>query len=633
MIVGSGTSDQTHNKQSSTTGGRSKSTVSPGVHSRDTNEKHLIQNNNNNSKSKGPKVVAGDSGNVIFGDRSALLKDIKSKNESIGRKKRAAPKPPVLVDIDVGFDEQNTREEAAYSGERGSLEKSREKPERPPPPNAATNPMLNAQMGKSRQYGASSRDQTRNINDKINGSNKCHHQSSSKQAADSHVEPKRVQSKSSSPTPENEHFDANGFMSSCNNKNSNKTGKSPAGGQDQLFHNEKKGIARELSEVHHHHPIQDNSSSSGISSSISDSSASDPDGFKTKLVITTRQGLSPLIVPAPDDSTVTDYASSADDLHDSDSEFSDEMTMDFDEEEEQVEKRRMKLYEEYQGEDFAKYLKDEDEDVPKKKDIGNKKRKLKKRSKNEKINESTEKTVAPTISPTSTYSASSGENGGKRSLKLKLGQMFALPGAEGKQKSGHISPGGIHAFSYADSKIGTMTSEKDFDDNVYSTARRKSSGSGSAMFHETSDAQDLERSSSQRWWRKDMLSAKTLDSNSDIMLKVKRHDSHSDIDLTSSLSADSVNPAIHNGFGENHGGGGYKTDDEDKMNDFESYRKNNFLYNTKSRKPSGGSKPNTSLFRKISRSFKKSHYKEVSDNTVDNPLTMSLSKDKEDVHL
>ena len=631
MIVGSGASDQAHNKQSSTTGGRSKSTVSPGVHSRDTNQKHLIENNYNNNKSKGPKVIAGDSGNVIFGDRSALLKDIKNKNESIGRKKRVAPRPPVLVDIDVGFDEQNVSEEATYSEERGSLEKRQEKPERPPPPNVATNLMLNAQMGKSRQHGASPRDQTINTNDKINGINKYHHQPGSKPTTISKVEPKRVQSKSSTLTPENGHCEPDGFLSSYNgSSSSNKAGRSPTVGQNPLLRSNNTGI---VSEPHHHnHPVLDNSSSSGIGSSISDSSASDPGSFKTKLVIAARRGLSPLIVPATHESGATDYPSSADDLDDSDSEFSDEMTMDFDEEEEQVEKRRMKLYEEYQGEDFAKYLKDEDEDVPKNKNNRKKKRKLKKRDKNEKINDNTEKSVAPTISPTSTYSASSGENGGKRSLKLKLGQMFAFPGADGKQKSGHISPGGIHAFSYADSKIGTMTSEKDFDDNVYSTSRRKSSGSGSAMFHETSDAQDLERTSSQRWWRKDMLSAKTLDSNSDIMLKVKRHDSHSDIDLTSSLSADSINPAIHNGFGESHGGGGYKTDDEDKMNDFESYRKNN-LYDTKPRKPSGGSKSKTSLLRKISRSFKKSHVKEVSDNTVDNPLTMSLPSDKEGVYL
>ena len=181
VIVGSGASDQAHNKQSSTTGGRSKSTLSPGVHSRDTNQKHLTENNNNNSKSKGPKVIAGDSGNVIFGDRSALLKDIKNKNESIGRKKRVAPRPPVLVDIDVGLDQQNVSEEATYSEERGSLEKRQERPERPPPPNVTTNLMLNAQMGKSRQHGASPRDQTIYTNDKINGINKYHHQPGSNQ--------------------------------------------------------------------------------------------------------------------------------------------------------------------------------------------------------------------------------------------------------------------------------------------------------------------------------------------------------------------------------------------------------------------------------------------------------------------
>ena len=520
------------------------------------------------------------------------MKDIKHKNESLGRKKREAPRPPVLVDIDVGFSEQNVTEEAK-SEDRGSREKRQEPPARPPPPELAS-PVLSAQMGKSQQSGVLSREQGSNAKDKINGYN---HKFSSKLKTSANTEQEIHQQSSFT--------QQNGFMSTNHNK-----GDKCATGQNPL-HQDGKVTEGGF------HPILNNSNSSGIGSSIySDSSATDPDQFKTKLVITARpNGLSPMIFPAAADRGATDYASSADDLDDSDSDYSDEMTMDFDEEEEQVEKRRMKLYEEYQGEDFAKYLEDE-EDMPAK--SRKKKRKMKKRSKKE-MNDGVEKTVVPTISPTGTYSTSSGENPGKRSLKLKLGQMFSFPGAEGKQKSGQLTPSGIHAFSYADSKIGTI-SEKDFGKSMF-TSRRKSSGSGSAMFHETSDAQDFERTSSQRWWRKDMLSAKTLDSNSDIMLKAKRQD----IDLSSSLSADSINPAIHNGYAGH--GGGYKTDDDEKMNDFESYRKNTFLYNSKARKHSGSNKPNTSLFRKISRSFKKGQYKDVSDNTVDNPLSMAADKD------
>ncbi len=638
-------------------------------------------------------MLAGQSGNVIFGDKNALLKDIKHKNASTGKNKRDAPKSPVLVDVDVGFHEQNVGQEVPRA-ERGSPERRSQgvaaasasaaatMPVRPPRPSkmAAANKSA-APVRKSRPPGAlasssepgrshskdrgsghyqgsgsrdkldrrsSSKDRgnTRsrdsgskdkpkdkanshppNKKEKVNG----HSASSSKDKASSstpaHMTSSHSKPKSSAPD-ENFHIQVtvvgpkdNGAPGSMNPYNNNE-GEMRRTSENTVYVQSSKPSTSKAS-------VLDNSSSSGIGSSISESSETEQ--FKTKLLISSSpHGGGAVISPAPHYRNVVYYESSADDLDDSDSDFCDEMTMDFDEEEEQVEKRRLKLYEEYQGEDFSKYLKD-DEDFPKR--VRKQKKKVKKRDRKTTNESQLKKTVAPTISPSSSQKPSSAaENPGKRSLKLKLGQMLALPGLQDKLRGGGggSQPGvsGIHAFSYADSKIGTLSSERDIDENLLANShrRRKSSGSGSALFHDAGDATDFEQvgSHSHRWWTKDTLSAKTLDSNSDIMLKVKRHDAlqHMDFDLNSSLSADSINPLIHRN--------GYKTDDEDdrRRRDFESYRKSNFLYNSKGRKK--GSKPNTSLFRKISRSFKKSQLKDAPDNMVENPLSLS---DTDDVYL
>ncbi len=645
------------NKHLYTAGGRTKSSPSPGVHSPDSSRKHTSTSNGENK----PKVISGQSGNVIFGDKKALLKDIKNKKESVGRKKNAAPRPPVLVDVDVGFSEQDvggpheapagdTRSRPG-DGDGGKSPKpppasavsspprppplpppqhpptpTRPTPARPPPPKTTGSPTTRypAQMGKSQQQpGArSSRGEQRNANipaaDKTKATKDHYSKSSAKPGTKAQTERDRIP-KPPDPPKQNGHFSTKAFMSSTTNaKDARKSG---SGDVNVVRPGHGQGTSTSSSVQN---ALDNNSSSSGIGSSISESSVSgDPEQFKTKLVISSSPHGGAVISPAPDFRN-TVYCggadSSADELDDSDSDYCDEMTMDFDEEEEQVEKRRMKLYEEYQGEDFAKYLRD-DEDIPKR----NRKMKRKLKKKEKKGFTDDKKSVAPAISPTSTYSASSGENPGKRTLKKRLGNMF------GADKSKPGVPQGLskmQAFSYADSKIGTMSSGKDLDDDVYASYRRHAS-SGSGMFHESSDITDFERTQPQRWWSKDMLSAKTLDSNSDIMMKVKRQDAlgRRDVDLSSSLSADTINPAIHNGFGSNNG---YKTDeDDDRMINFESYRKNNFLYSSKGREK-GASKPNTSLFRKISRSFKKSHLKDLPDNTVANPLSLS---DKEGIYL
>ncbi len=606
----------------------------PGVHTQDARQSSHTQDAFNKAK----LVTSGD---VLFGNK-ASLQDVTNKNNSISRKKRSAPRPPVLVDIDVGFSEQingavdsedetsssrlgsnklnNAGSDKQKQGSSGVAVPPAPPPPRPPPPSQSAPPPprppppsqgLIAKQG--RQFTpAKQTPPIRQHKSKLQS-----HSSRNKDDAASDISD-------------------SDFMSSSSRSN---IGSERSGFTGSDLSSQRKGFSL------------DNSSSSGFASLL-DTSSDAADQFRTKLVITSA-GNKPIITQANGsvDTPIIlddyDLVSSSrkpirtlesesgveteDDLDSSGSSSfdEDEMTMDFEDEEEAVEARRMILYREYQGEDFSQYLNDdEDNPKPKKQSSKQRKHKGKKKSKHAKSGVKTggETPFNGTYSNqnNSSHSDKNSTAGKKGSLKLKLGHVFALPGSD-RPKTPEPSGGSVlHNFSYADSKMGMLSPENDIDEHMLtlrSRSRRSSLGSAKAEsdIGPHTVAPQVDDSLTKRWWSKDMLSAKTLDSNSDIMLKARRQDSPEDVDISSSYSADSINPAIQTQTKNYHMS---NTNDEDqKFNDFESYRKNNFLYSSKGSK---NSKPNTSLWRKISRSFKKGQF-DYNDNTTDNPLSLSVS--------
>ena len=595
----------------------------PGVHTQDA--KHNTHTQDVFSKAKLVTSGAGHS-DVLFGNK-ASLQDVSNKNNSISRKKRSAPKPPVLVDIDVGISEQingsvdsgddtsssrlgshksdNSGSDKQKQGSPGVAATPAPPPPRPPPPSQTAIAKLSLQ---GRQY------------------------TPAKQKAPVRQHKSKLQSYSSRNRDDTaSDFSDSDFMSSSSRSN---IGSERSGCTGSDLSSQRKPFSL------------DNSSSSGFASLLDTSS--DAEQFKTKLVITS-SGNKPVITQANGSADVPiilddyDLVSSSrkpirtlesesgveteDDLDSSGSSNfdEDEMTMDFEDEEEAVEARRMILYREYHGEDFSQYLND-DEDNPRPKKQNSKQRKHKSKKKSKKV-PSGNKTGGE--SPFSGAYSNKGNTshsyknstGKKGSLKLKLGHVFALPGTD-RPKTPESSGGSVlHNFSYADSKMGMLSPENDIDDQMLTLrSRSRRSSLGSAKLEGDSDLAPPENESlTKRWWSKDMLSAKTLDSNSDIMFKARRQDSPEDVDISSSYSADSINPAIQTQTKNYHIS---NTSDEDKkFNDFESYRKNNFLYSSKGSK---NSNPNTSLWRKISRSFKKGQF-DYNDNTTDNPLSLSAT--------
>ncbi len=442
-----------------------------------------------------PKIVQTSNSDIFFGN-NAKGDDVQEKNQE-SRKKRHAPAPPVLVDIDVGYLDQLRQAEGEDGGESGSQQLSQ---------------LHQPQQSHSANY--------------------THH--------------------------DNNPINANGFMNSYN-----------IGG------------------------LQD-----GTKLSLDQSSS----GVETDDNVTpngTIDGVPKAALPKDIRSIVKVEKANSNGYHSEESEDNfeeEECTLDFGEEEETVEGRYRQIYKEYQGEDYAKYLNDDGDEKPSKG-----KRRFKKK-----------KSPKPAQSPTSSSSTSSGDNSiqHKGNLQTKIGQMF-YHSHDGKFYKQTLTGNTIQNFSYSDSKIGNDVADNDLDESLY--------GKNPNVRYAKKPLEDpsrINRISSKRWWNKDTLSAHTLSSHSDILLKARKN-STTDIDLQSSFT----DP----GYDEDEQIRMRKSlnDSSDDFRDFESYRKNR-MYDVKSdSKKSGGKK---GFFKKISRSFNKKEKPSLElfgDNATVNPLRQS----------
>ena len=300
--------------------------------------------------------------------------------------------------------------------------------------------------------------------------------------------------------------------------------------------------------------------------------------------------------PAPA-SQGTDSSYHSDDGTDEEEE--DEVTLDFDHEDDDDHKKW--LYQEYHGDDYGQFLKDDaGADAG---EAGVAPRSRKKRQKRRKKKDEAQM-------PGSTASVSSSENATlkKRTLKGRLKAAFIgiskSGAADGEQPQGpptgnQVNGGSnIHTFSFADSKIGTSFIQQPgdaADDPVYGSA----TGSGPPDLAPCDAAYGGDR----KWWSTDTLSARTMSNNSDVMLR--RPSAHK----TLRSSQPTLNPTA-NGFGDLNGGTGELIDGMD----FESHRKS-VIYGVHTDRKS----QNKSIFRR----FKKDEKELVAnmiDNTVMNPL-------------
>ena len=272
---------------------------------------------------------------------------------------------------------------------------------------------------------------------------------------------------------------------------------------------------------------------------------------------------------------------------DSDSDFDeDECTLVFDDEDDgKAEDRHHRVYKEYQGEDFAQYLQDDENEA------GNRHQSTKGRHK--KCKQRTPSTAQSSPSHSAGKPATTPDKfqHKKAGLKEKLTSVFTLTKSDARSRylRGNRHPGNLQNFTYADSKMGTVESGSRRPRDVQS---------------------DIGEYSPKSWWNKETISAKTLGSNSDIMVRPKKALSVSDL-----TSMTHVNGNVDQGY-----------------SDFESQRKD-VMYGSKGKDKKN--KKSTNIFRKFSKTLRNVRTRsdpEV-DNTAVNPLSVMADAGIEDVRL
>ena len=246
---------------------------------------------------------------------------------------------------------------------------------------------------------------------------------------------------------------------------------------------------------------------------------------------------------------------------------------------------KAQVYREYHGDDYSQYLAD-DQDA---------KRKGKKRLK---------KRRGPKQPDNTTNSASSGEATARKGFKLRLGRMAMHPDPE-KGKGFVLAGNNIHNFSFADSKIGNDIQDNDLDTEEGNVRRYEKNPNAGYM--------SQRRRSSSRWWNKDTLSAQSISSHSDILLKTRRSCSIPDVldkDDTYSALSDPTGNSTYAAFSDT------ESSMPDKYTDFESYRKN-IMYGTRDKKTKN-------LWRRISNNFRRAELRGYGENATSNPLGSAM---------
>ncbi|KAK2168563.1 hypothetical protein LSH36_16g14030 [Paralvinella palmiformis] len=253
----------------------------------------------------------------------------------------------------------------------------------------------------------------------------------------------------------------------------------------------------------------------------------------------------------------------------------DECVLDFDEEDEDEENseeslgRHTLLYKEYRGEDFARYLEDDQESG-----LGQTPVAPPRKSRYAK------KSNTHVVQPLST-NGSIMDYERKKGLRQRFSQIFTLSRQHKNVLTESASKSRIQNFSFADSKMGEHMASGDLD---------------------RSDTALSDFGLRQTWSGTDTLAVRSLKRRSDISTRPKRSSSVGDI---------LERPNIE--FGE----------------DFESRRKSQ-IYDSKQL---GKDRKKSSIWSKLGKSKKKKvKSKYELDNTVDNPL-ITGDKDDGDVHL
>ena len=501
-------------------------------------EQRETDNKQNSVSSYTPRICTTNA-DVYFGNSPA---DVNGRALGSYRKKREAPRPPMLVDIDVSINEQNV---SSFPDQPVSTRTV-----------SATRQVVNG-MSNGSQPTASlatlpvdcdNRPPGSTHDHRLNGSWVGEH-SSSRGGANNDADLDKL--------------NANDFMKSYN---------LPRSHTNPIFR-DKGGSAKS------DHSLDQ--SSSGVETDDNGT----PEGtvqLGRHPTLTGATNTSKMVgqgrqrAPNPPDSS---YNSEECSDQESDNFDEEEVTLDFDEEDDgPVEARRMQIYQEYTGDDFGQYLNDDHEEgIVAVKDTKKRPRRKKQVEK------------AP-VSPTSLSSTSSGENTARKSLKMRLGGIFMASTAPNDKDVAYPSSrriSSIHNYTYADCKIGTQNGET--ADSTYATTSRSDPSS------------DISFGGDRKWWNTDTLSARTLDSNTDVMLKPRRRPSDVS-DLMKSVST----PNFSRGpvaVGDPH------------TQDFESYRKN-LIYDTKG---AGKKSRKSSIFQRMIKKDVKGEV-EGRDNTVINPL-------------
>lgn len=284
-----------------------------------------------------------------------------------------------------------------------------------------------------------------------------------------------------------------------------------------------------------------------------------------------------------------DFVSATNTRNDENDFGEDECTLTFDEEEDAPAEGRFKsVYDEYQGEDFSRYLYDDDDAAPT----------LPVRHYTS--HPHADVTATPVqVSKNEPSATSTKGRLAKRGLKERLRGLFTLTRSGRKQADKQREPvSSIFDFTYTDSKIGCS----DFDEPVVPDADGGSAGRKS-------------------WWSKNTLSARSMSGNSDVMF-TSRAISQSTPDIYDAVSFASAGDYGHERVNQIPGDA-----------DFESYRKST-LYKSNNGNVGKKCKRKQTLFQKLSNSLRRldkvdreaiesyaEEYERSGSNVVVNPLT------------
>lgn len=578
-----------------------------------------------------PKACAGTNDNVFFGGVP--------KESSAGRQKRDAPKIPVLVDLDVGINDQGIND---YTGTSPSEEVTLNSP-LPPPVGMTSTHDTPWSFGPSKtSTSTSSRDQLEprgmsgQRRDGVGGGVKPVGSSSQQYTADGRgrsTQPHtgvgavtaggRVgggqHSQQQRPKPDAaDRLDVTGLMSSLSLGQKPGEGVGKPGGFNQG--------RNELKDKNH---IFMDQSSSGVETDENIT----PEGTAvlSRAAALSKRPLPPLPtdeppppppLPQPGSKMIQKQVNNNDIIHKpssvvnnnnqgvdssyhseeaSDAEdegsdfYEDEVTLDFEDEDEDglTAGNKRLIYQEYHGDDFGQFLNDEH----------NGEQGIAPRGKKKRIRRRKKKEVA--LSPVnSTASVSSGEAtvNKKRTLKGRIAAVFMGNSNSSNQQENHSpndprrfdSGNTIHTFSFADSKIGNSLTRRAKDDHVNGV-----SGSDLAPC-------DAAYGGDRKWWKTDTLSARTLQSNSDVLLMPRRPGTEdASGNGTSNFSFKKSDSLTFDGDVIN---------EENDGPDFESLRKSVIYGVTEDKKNRKGS-----IFHRLKKDTK-SAVNGYRDNTVTNPL-------------